>query len=155
MQKIWNLFFLTINLLINLINSTEENNYTLNSFSKYNINNFNINNNNTNNNYNQITENIKDKKNIVNYNFYNLVQNVKYSLQPISPNSPYKSNNTCVTIEDQIKYNYTIDFYSYEYRGKIFPENFCYGLLTYNISRNDFSDIIRKNISKFLYKKNI
>ena len=56
-----------------------------------------------------------------------------------------------ITYQDQIKYNYSLDFYKYDYHGKIFPENFCYGLLTYNISRNDFNDIIRKNMSNYLF----
>ena len=75
-------------------------------------------------NYNQNSANITNKISIETYNFYDLIQNVKYSLLPISPISKYKSNSTCVTIHDQIEFNYTIDFYSYSYRGKIFPENF-------------------------------
>jgi hypothetical protein len=109
-----------------------------------------------NNNYN-ITEiiintiNTNQNNNINDYNFNNLNQTIKYNLLPLSIKSNYQSNNTCVTYQDQIKYNYSLDFYKYDYHGKIFPENFCYGLLTYNISRNDFNDIIRKNMSNYLF----
>lgn len=102
-----------------------------------------------NNNNNEKNEKITSTPRTQNYNFFNFVQKVKYLLQPIPQNSLYKSNNTCVTFPDQIKFNYTVDFYTYEYRGKIFPQNFCYGLLTYNISRNDFSDIVNKNVRAF------
>ena len=31
----------------------------------------------------------------------------------------------------------------------VFPENFCYGMINYNITREDFRDIIQKNVNAF------
>jgi len=91
---------------------------------------------------------INDNKNIYDYDFYNINYTYQLKLMDIPAGSTYKSNNTCVNFADIKNYNYSIDFNTYSYQGKIFPENFCYGLLTYNISRQDFFNIIEKNKSK-------
>ncbi len=81
------------------------------------------------------------------YDFYNVNSSLYYKLIEIPVGSTYNSTNTCVNYNDLINYNYSISYKEFVYRGKIFPENFCYGLLTYNISRNDFFNIIQKNKS--------
>jgi hypothetical protein len=64
-------------------------------------------------------------------------------------NSPYRGNNTCVTFPEFITHNYTDRDYNWDNKGKVYPENYCYGMLSYNISREDFSDIINKNLHAF------
>jgi hypothetical protein len=156
MQKyLINLIILVINILhlVKTNISTNENNYKIPNTTE-NITTINLKNltDITNKNMNINTNiDITSNSNIYNYDFKNLIQGVKYNLLPLSIKSPYQSENTCVTYQDQIEYNYTLSFYQYDYQGKIFPENFCYGLLTYNISRNDFSDIVKKNMSKFFF----
>jgi hypothetical protein len=73
-------------------------------------------------------------------------QNHILKLQPIPNGVNYTSNNTCVTVSDLIKYNYS------DYGGtvlnynKVIPENYCYSMLSYNISREDFFNIVDKNL---------
>ena len=96
--------------------------------------------------------NITNSKNnlISDYDFYNINTSTPLRLMEIPSGLDYSSNNTCVTFPDLIKYNYTVAFTNFEYKGKIFPENFCYGALTYNISRNDFFNMVEKNKSKII-----
>ena len=110
-----------------------------------------------------LTEQIIDNKNISyqtqeldnsDYDFYNLQKNATYKLMSIPSGSNFQSNNTCVSYPELINYNNTISFKTFQYRGKVFPENFCFGLLTYNISRNDFFDIVEKNKSKKFFEYN-
>lgn len=67
-------------------------------------------------------------------------------LIPIPERVNYSSNNTCVTVSDLKMYNYT------DYGGtvvnykKVIPENYCYSMLSYNISREDFFNIVDKNV---------
>jgi hypothetical protein len=82
------------------------------------------------------------------YDFRNINTSIPLKLMEIPSGSLYTSNDTCVTYPELIQYNYTVAFTDFNYRGKIFPENFCFGALTYNISRNDFFNIIEKNKSK-------
>lgn len=100
--------------------------------------------------HNLETTNITDNKNnvVFEYDFYNINTSYPLKLMKIPSGSKYESNNTCVSFPELIAYNYTIPFTNFEYQGKIFPENFCFGALTYNISRNDFFNIIEKNKSK-------
>jgi len=82
------------------------------------------------------------------YNYANYVPEAIYDLSPIPSGSSYSSNNTCVSYTDLINYNYTDLVQNLAFYQKVFPENYCYGLLTYNISREDFFDIVNKNLSK-------
>jgi len=97
--------------------------------------------------------NITDiKTNLVSdYDFYNINTSLPLRLIEIPSESDYSSNDTCVTYLDLINYNYTCLFTNFDYKGFIFPENFCYGALTYNISRNDFFNIVEKNKSKRIF----
>lgn len=98
---------------------------------------------------NKNTSSISSSTNLLyDYDFYNINSSYPYKLMNIPKNSNYNSSNTCVSYPDLINYNYTVSFRQFDYSNKIFPENFCYGLLTYNISRNDFFNIIEKNKSK-------
>ena len=89
-------------------------------------------------------------KTVYDYDFYNINTSILLSLMEIPSESKYRSNNTCVTFPELITHNYTVAFTKFDYSGKIFPENFCYSALTYNISRNDFFNIIEKNKSKII-----
>lgn len=86
---------------------------------------------------------------VKNYNPLNYNSNDNYSLLPIPKSSNYKSNNTCVSYPDLIQYNYTDYFQNWANWIKVVPENFCYSMLTYNISREDFFDIVNKNLIAF------
>ena len=88
------------------------------------------------------------------YNYANFVPEATYDLSPIPSGVSYTSNNTCVTYSDLISYNYTDLLQNFKLYQKVFPENYCYGLLTYNISREDFFDIVNKNLSKYFLNFN-
>ena len=75
------------------------------------------------------------------YNYTNI-----HNLLPIPSDVNYKSNNTCVTFPELKQYNYTERPDMANNKANIFPENFCYSMLTYNISREDFFDIVNKNL---------
>lgn len=63
--------------------------------------------------------------------------------------APGPFNNTvCVTYDNLIYYNYSDTFDSYDSK-KVFPENYCYGVLTYNISLTSFDKIIELNLKAF------
>jgi hypothetical protein len=104
---------------------------------------------NNNNLYSQ-TANITDTQNnlVSDYDFYNINTSIPLRLMEIPSGSNFSSNNTCVTFPELRMYNYTVVFTNFDYKGKVFPENFCYGALTYNISRNDFFNMVEKNKSK-------
>lgn len=61
----------------------------------------------------------------------------------------YNSSSPCVTFDDLVAFHYTDNLQNTDNSGNVTPENFCYSLLTYNITREDFFDIINKNLSKF------
>ena len=84
-----------------------------------------------------------------NYYFYsNLSESINYS--PIKLNeSYYTSKGVCVTVFDLIAFHYTEKLEDISPRGNVFPENFCYGMINYNITREDFRDIIDKNVNAF------
>lgn len=81
------------------------------------------------------------------YNFNNYNQTDIFNIIQIPVGSKYNSNNSCVTYPDLIYYNYSDLQSDINNWNKVYPENFCYGMLTYNISREDFFGIINKNIS--------
>ena len=56
----------------------------------------------------------------------------------------YNSSNPCVTFDDLVAYHYTDNLQNANNSANVTPENFCYSLLTYNITREDFFDIINK-----------
>jgi hypothetical protein len=70
-----------------------------------------------------------------------------YAIYSQSSISPY-NNTACVTYENLRYYNYSelFDYYDSTY---IFPENYCYGVLTYNITVDAFNDIINLNLQAF------
>lgn len=110
----------------------------------------------SNNNFNLETTNITNITNtqsslISDYDFYNINTSIPLRLMEIPSESDFKSNNTCVTFPELRQYNYTVVFTNFDYKGKIFPENFCYGALTYNISRDDFFNMVEKNKSKKVF----
>ncbi len=80
------------------------------------------------------------------YNPFNYNYTSNYNMKPIPTNSKYQSNNTCVTFANLIEYNYTDRPENWNNMANVFPENFCYSMLTYNISREDFFDIVNKNL---------
>jgi hypothetical protein len=63
--------------------------------------------------------------------------------------SLYNSSDPCVTFADLIAYHYTDRPSTMDTQTYVFPENFCYSILTYNITREDFSNIIQKNLNAF------
>ena len=83
------------------------------------------------------------------YYFYeNLSETINYS--PIKLNqSLYNSSAVCVTVFDLIAFHYTEKLEDISPKGNVFTENFCYGMINYNITREDFRDIIKKNINAF------
>ena len=83
------------------------------------------------------------------YYFYeNLSETINYS--PIEFNkSLYNSSGVCVTVFDLIAFHYTEKLEDISPQGNVFPENFCYGMINYNITREDFRDIIKKNVNAF------
>ena len=84
-----------------------------------------------------------------NYYYYtNLSESINYS--PIELNkSLYNSSAVCVTVFDLIAFHYTEKLDDISPTGNVFPENFCYGMINYNITREDFRDIIQKNVNAF------
>ena len=83
------------------------------------------------------------------YYFYkNLSESINYS--PINLNKTYYNSSTvCVTVFDLIAFHYTEKLEDISPNGNVFPENFCYGMMNYNITREDFRDIIEKNVNAF------
>ena len=74
----------------------------------------------------------------------------KTDYTPIELNaSKYNGSGTCVSIHDLIAFHYTAKLEDISPTGNVFPENFCYGMINYNITREDFRDIIDKNINAF------
>ena len=82
------------------------------------------------------------------YSFENFDSKTKYT--PMKYNeSLYNSSDPCVTFADLIAYHYTDRPSTMDTQTYVFPENFCYSILTYNITREDFSNIIQKNLNAF------
>jgi hypothetical protein len=85
----------------------------------------------------------------IDYNPLNYSENDNYNLMSIPTGSKFQSNNTCVSYPELIKYNYTEYFSKWANWKNVYPENFCYSMLTYNISRQDFFNIVNKNLLAF------
>lgn len=79
------------------------------------------------------------------YNPKNYSYNDINNVMPIPSNINYQSNDTCVTLGDLVDYNYTDYFSNWSSWNKVNTDNYCYGMLRYNISREDFFDIVNKN----------
>ena len=82
------------------------------------------------------------------YNFSNFDEKTDYTPIPINTNL-YNSSEVCVTVNDLIAFHYTEKLEDISPTGNVFPENFCYGMINYNITREDFRDIIQKNVNAF------
>jgi len=82
------------------------------------------------------------------YNYSNFDEKTDYT--PIEINKTlYNSSDVCVTVFDLIAFHYTAKLEDISPTGNVFPENFCYGMINYNITREDFRDIIKKNVNAF------
>jgi hypothetical protein len=88
-------------------------------------------------------------KNATWYNFKDYDMSNKFYAMPIPQGSQYSANGTCVTFGDLVQFNYTDKMNDWKNYLNVFPENFCYSMLTYNISREDFFNIIDKNLGNF------
>ena len=82
------------------------------------------------------------------YNFNDFGEKTDYTPIPINTNL-YNSSEVCVTVNDLIAFRYTEKLEDISPTGNVFPENFCYGMINYNITREDFRDIIQKNVNAF------
>lgn len=90
----------------------------------------------------------KKEREKVYYNFSDFDEKTKYS--PIELNySLYNSSDVCVTVFDLIAFHYTAKLADISPEGNVFPENFCYGMINYNITRLDFQNIVTKNVNAF------
>ena len=68
-------------------------------------------------------------------------------LQINSENTPY-NNTICVTYSNLRAANYSELISNYD-SEKVFPENYCYGVLTYNITRDAYENIVEYNMEAF------
>ena len=85
----------------------------------------------------------------VNHYFYNnFSESIDYTPIPLNK-SLFNSSAPCVTVFDLIAFHYTEKLEDISPNGNVFPENFCYGMINYNITREDFRDIIEKNVNAF------
>ena len=82
------------------------------------------------------------------YDYSNFNEKTKYTPTPYNQ-TKYNSSGVCVTVFDLIAFHYTANLQDIAPTGNVFPENFCYGMINYNITREDFRDIITKNINAF------
>ncbi len=82
------------------------------------------------------------------YNYLTFDESTNYT--PIEINrSLYNGSGICVTVYDLIAFHYTAKLEDISPTENVFPENFCYGMINYNITREDFRDIIQKNVNAF------
>ena len=66
-----------------------------------------------------------------------------------SDDGPASYNDTiCVTYENLRAANYSIQISDYD-SEKVFPENYCYGVLTYNITTEAYANIVNYNLEAF------
>ena len=82
------------------------------------------------------------------YNYENFNERTNYSPIPLNT-SLYNGSGVCVTVFDLIAFHYTAKLEDISPTENVFPENFCYGMINYNITREDFRDIIQKNVNAF------
>ncbi len=85
-----------------------------------------------------------------NYSLQTYKSGDTYKMKPTPLGVNYESQNACVTFDDLIEYNYTARFENIVNYENVYPENFCYSMLRYNISRDDFFNIINKNLRMWL-----
>ena len=83
-----------------------------------------------------------------NYNYADFDEKTDYTPIPLNT-SLYNGSGICVTVFDLIAFHYTAKLEDISPTGNVFPENFCYGMINYNITREDFRDIIKKNVNAF------
>ena len=81
------------------------------------------------------------------YSFSDYSMKEKYIPMTIHT-TKYNSSSPCVTFDDLVAFHYTDNTENADQDANASPENFCYFYLTYNITREDFFNIIQKNISK-------
>ena len=68
--------------------------------------------------------------------------NTDYTPLPIehyTKKGKYYSDDPCVTVYDLIAFHYTETNSEMDTISYVSPENFCYGHLEYNITRNDYT----------------
>ena len=82
------------------------------------------------------------------YNYDNFDEKTDYTPIPLN-RSLYNGTGVCVTVFDLIAFHYTAKLEDISPTGNVFPENFCYGMINYNITREDFKNIIEKNVNAF------
>mgnify|MGYP002626675958 FL=1 len=82
------------------------------------------------------------------YNYDTFDEKTDYTPIPLNT-SLYNGSGICVTVFDLIAFHYTAKLEDISPTGNVFPENFCYGMINYNITREDFKDIIKKNVNAF------
>ena len=82
------------------------------------------------------------------YNYLTFNEKTNYSPIPLNEKL-YNGSGVCVTVFDLIAFHYTAKLEDISPTGNVFPENFCYGMINYNITREDFRDIIDKNVNAF------
>lgn len=80
------------------------------------------------------------------YTYESFIPESTYDVSTIPSDSNFQTNNTCITYNELIIYNYTAPYLQSQNWNKIIPENFCYSSLSYNITREDFFNIINKNL---------
>ena len=84
------------------------------------------------------------------YDFKTFDTDSEYIVPTINT-TKYNSSDSCVTMQDLIAFHFT-ETVSYQNNEEyVTPENFCYGIIDYNITRTDFFNIIKKNFSKNYY----
>lgn len=82
------------------------------------------------------------------YNYADFKTETVYTPRKINT-TKYNSSDPCVTMADLIAFHYTDSVANQANADNVSPENFCYGILDYNITRIDFFNIIQKNINAF------
>lgn len=64
------------------------------------------------------------------------------------------SNQSCIMMANLTTEGYTDYLANLDNENKAFPENFCYGIITYNITKPDYLNIVNLNLAAFrLYKR--
>lgn len=82
------------------------------------------------------------------YNYADFKSGTEYTPRTINT-TKYNSSDPCVTMMDLIAFHYTDSVSNQDNSGNVTPDNFCYGILDYNITRIDFFNIIQMNRNAF------
>ena len=82
------------------------------------------------------------------YNYADFKSGTEYTPRTINT-TKYNSSAPCVTMMDLIAFHYTDSVSNQDNSGNVTPDNFCYGILDYNITRIDFFNIIQMNRNAF------